>query len=122
MNPETPCTLPAEQTITAASMGVLAQREVTCGGIAVEVLRTREGCVVRATAAGRQLVTLSGTVRLAKPLRADWLLASMSRPDSVLYRDLLTLRTDYRWITDPGEATVSGRLLLRPEGGEQTLE
>ena len=77
---------------------------------------------MRATAAGRQLVTLSGTVRLAKPLRADWLLASMSRPDSVLYRDLLTLRTDYRWITDPGEATVSGRLLLRPEGGEQTLE
>lgn len=122
MNPEMPCTLPAEQTIAAASMGVLAHREVTCGGIAVEVLRTREGCVVRATAAGRQLVTLSGTVRLAKPLRADWLLASMSRPDSVLYRDLLTLRTDYRWITDPGEATVSGRLLLRPEGGEQTLE
>ena len=122
MNPETPCTLPAEQTIAAASMGVLAHREVTCGGIAVEVLRTREGCVVRATAAGRQLVTLSGTVRLAKPLRADWLLASMSRPGSVLYRDLLTLRTDYRWITDLGEATVSGRLLLRPEGGEQTLE
>ena len=122
MNPETPCTLPAEQTIAAASMGVLAHREMTCGGIAVEVLRTREGCVVRATAAGRQLVTLSGTVRLAKPLRADWLLASMARPDSVRYRNLLTLRTDYRWITDPGKATVSGRLLLRPEGGEQTLE
>ena len=122
MNPETPCTLPAEQTIAAASMGVLAHREMTCGGIAVEVLRTREGCVVRATAAGRQLVTLSGTVRLAKPLRADWLLASMSRPDSVRYRNLLTLRTDYRWITDPGKAAVSGRLLLRPEGGEQTLE
>ena len=122
MNPETPCTLPAEQTIAAASMGVLAHREMTCGGIAVEVLRTREGCVVRATAAGRQLVTLSGTVRLAKPLRADWLLASMARPDSVRYRNLLTLRTDYRWITDPGKAAVSGRLLLRPEGGEQTLE
>ena len=122
MNPETPCTLPAEQTIAAASMGVLAHREMTCGGIAVEVLRTREGCVVRATAAGRQLVTLSGTVRLAKPLRADWLLASMARPDSVRYRNFLTLRTDYRWITDPGKAAVSGRLLLRPEGGEQTLE
>ena len=122
MNPETPCTLPAEQTIAAASMGVLAHREMTCGGIAVEVLRTREGCVVRATAAGRQLVTLSGTVRLAKPLRADWLLASMARPDSVRYRNLLTLRADYRWITDPGKATVSDRLLLRPEGGEQTLE
>ncbi len=122
LNPETPCTLPAAQKVSAAPMGTLAHRELTCGGIRVEVLRTREGCVVRATAAGRQLVTLSGSVRLAKPLRADWLLASMSRPDCVKYRQLLTLSAKYRWMPDPEAVTVSGTLLLRPDGGERTLE
>ena len=122
LNPETPCTLPAEQKIAASPMGTLTTRRLTCGGIALEVLRTRDGCIVRITAAGRQLVTLSGTVRLAKPLRADWLLASMSRPDSVKYRNLLTLSANYRWLDDPDAVTVSGTLLLRPEGGERVME
>ena len=123
MTTETPCGIPAVQSVAAASMQRMAHRQIVAGPeIYLEILRTQEGCAVRVTAAGRQLVTLSGNVRLARPLKADWLLASGSRPDSVQYRALMSLSTNYRWMKDPvdGEA-LPDTLLLRPGGGERAF-
>lgn len=118
MNPETPCTLDAKQKVLAAPMGEGASQRIRCGengSIALDVLRTKNGCAVKITAAGQSFVTLSGSVLLDKPLTADYLLASSSRPDSVKYQTLLTLSTKYRWMELPEGTETSGSLVLRPE-------
>lgn len=118
MNPETPCTLDAKQKVLAAPMGEGTSRRIRCGennGIMLDILRTKNGCAVKITAAGQSFITLSGSVLLDKPLTADYLLASASRPDSVKYQHLLTLSTKYRWMELPEDTEISSSLVLRPE-------
>ena len=85
----------------------------------LEVLRVQNGCIVRITAAGRQFAALSGSVPLAKPVRVDWLLASLTRPDAVQYTDCLTLSSAYRWMEENAETETASCLALRPGGGER---
>ena len=117
MNPKTSCTLEAAQTISTAEMDRYTTRKAACGPAELEILRTYSGCVVRVTVAGQQLVTLSGTVQLAKPVRADWLLASSARPDAVRYKLCLALSDQYRWMEEGAGPESAARLLLRPGGG-----
>ena len=80
----------------------------------LELFRTRQGCILRMRVGGQRFITLSGTVRPAKPIRAEWLLASMARPDNIRYTDCLTLSSKYRWME--GDAEPVSRLRLRLEG------
>ena len=71
--PETPCALEAEQSVLAEEMSVNTAQKHKCTPALVEVLRTRNGCLVRLTIGNRQFVTLSGRVELAQPV-ADMVL------------------------------------------------
>ena len=115
MQPETPCDLKAETRIEAAALAADTTRRAACGGMDLELYRTRQGCIVRLTIGGQRFVTVSGTVRPAKPIRAEWLLASMARPDNIRYTDCLTLSRKYRWMRESDAAPVS-RLRLRLAG------
>ena len=115
MQPETPCDLKAETRIEAAALAADTTRRAACGGVDLELYRTRQGCIVRLTIGGQRFVTVSGTVRPAKPIRAEWLLASMARPDNIRYTDCLTLSRKYRWMRESDAAPVS-RLRLRLAG------
>ena len=112
--PETPCALEAEQSVLAEEMSVNAAQKQKCTPALVEVLRTRNGCLVRLTIGNRQFVTLSGRVELAQPVSARWLLASPARPEAVQYKEVLALRR-YDWM--PGGAAQSSSLSLRRYGG-----
>ena len=59
MNAKTVCTLPAQQGIRAERLPVNTARKLRCTPAAVELLRTREGCLVRLSIGNRQFVTLS---------------------------------------------------------------
>ena len=96
-----------EQRIAVDRMALYATRRVRCGPAEVEVLRTRNGCVARIHAAGQTFVTLSGSAALAAPVQADYLLASPARPDCVKYDVILSLSSDYRWMSG---ALSSGQL------------
>lgn len=98
IKPQSAQRLGAEQRVAADRMAPYTTRRVSCGLAEVEVLRTRNGCIVRVHAAGQTFVTLSGSVQLAKPVKADYLLASPARPDAVKYEKILTLSTKYQWI------------------------
>ena len=112
--PETPCALEAEQSVLAEEMSVNTAQKQKCTPALVEVLRTRNGCLVRLTIGNRQFVTLSGRVELAQPVSAQWLLASPARPEAVQYKEVLALRR-YDWM--PGGAVQSSSLSLRRYGG-----
>ena len=112
--PETPCALEAEQSVLAEEMSVNTAQKQKCTPALVEVLRTRNGCLVRLTIGNRQFVTLSGRVELAQPVSARWLLASPARPETVQYKEVLALRR-YDWM--PGGAVQSSSLSLRRYGG-----
>ena len=112
--PETPCALKAEQSVLAEEMSVNTVQKQKCTPALVEVLRTRNGCLVRLTIGNRQFVTLSGRVELAQPVSARWLLASPARPEAVQYKEVLALRR-YDWMS--GGAAHSSSLSLRRYGG-----
>ena len=119
MNPRTPCTLEARERMAADEMPRYTTRRAHSSPAELEVLRVQNGCIVRITAAGRQFVALSGSVPLAKPVRADWLLASPARPDAVRYTDCLTLSSAYHWMVENAETETASCLALRPGGGER---
>ena len=54
-NPKTACTLEAERTLPAAEMAVNTAQKLRCTPALVEMLRTRNGCLVRLTVGNRQL-------------------------------------------------------------------
>ena len=83
---------------------------------AVELLRTREGCLVRLSIGNRQFVTLSGKAELAQPLQTEWLIATPKKPETVQYQKLLALRS-YSWM--PPETQYTASLSLRRTGGER---
>ena len=112
--PETPCALEAEQSVLAEEMSVNTAQKQKCTPALVEVLRTRNGCLVRLTIGNRQFVTLSGRVELAQPVSARWLLASPARPEAIQYKEVLALRR-YDWML--GGAVRSSSLSLRRYGG-----
>ena len=114
MQPEEPCRIKAQKRINAAALAENTTRRASCGEVDLELFRTRKGCILRMYIGGQRFITLSGTVRPAKPIRAEWLLASMARPDNIRYMDYLTLSSKYRWMEEDAE-TVS-RLRLRLEG------
>ena len=89
-------------------------RRAACGGVDLELYRTRQGCILRMRVGGQRFITLSGTVRPAKPIRAEWLLASSARPDNIRYTGCLTLSSKYRWMEEDAEPV--SRLRLRLEG------
>lgn len=115
MQPEMRCTLQVEKCINAAALAENTTRRASCGEVDLELFRTRQGCILRMRVGGQRFITLSGTVRPAKPIRAEWLLASMARPDNIRYTDFLTLSSKYRWME--GDAEPVSRLRLRLEGG-----
>ena len=114
MQPEMRCTLQVEKRINAAALAENTTRRASCGEVNLELFRTRQGCILRMRVGGQRFITLSGTVRPAKPIRAEWLLASSARPENIRYTDCLTLSSKYRWMEEDAE-TVS-RLRLRLEG------
>ena len=116
MNAKTACTLPAQQGIRAERLPVNASRKLRCTPAAVELLRTREGCLVRLTIGNRQFVTLSGRAELAQPLQTEWLIATPKKPETVQYQKLLALRS-YSWM--PPEERYTPSLSLRRTGGEK---
>ena len=81
MNAKTACTLPAQQGIRAERLPVNASRKLRCTPAAVELLRTREGCLVRLSIGNRQFVTLSGKAELAQSLQTEWLIATPKKPE-----------------------------------------
>lgn len=116
MNAKTACTLPAQQGIRAEHLPVNASRKLRCTPAAVELLRTREGCLVRLSIGNRQFVTLSGRAELAQPLQTEWLIATPKKPETVRYQKLLALRS-YSWMAPETQYTAS--LSLRRTGGEK---
>ena len=114
MQPEEPCRIKAQKRINAAALAENTTRRASCGEVDLELFRTRKGCILRMYIGGQRFITLSGTVRPAKPIRAEWLLASMARPDNIRYTDCLTLSSKYRWMED--DAELVSRLRLRLEG------
>ena len=116
MNAKTACTLPAQQGIRAERLPVNTARKLRCTPAAVELLRTREGCLVRLSIGNRQFVTLSGRAELAQPLQTEWLIATPKKPETVQYRKLLALRR-YSWMAPETQYTAS--LSLRRTGGER---
>ena len=111
---EAACTLEAERTLPVGTLPVNTARKQKCTPALVEVLRTREGVLVRLTIGNRQLVTLSGKVELARPLPAQWLLASPAKPDALRYENTLALRC-YDWME--GSENLHSSLSLRRRGG-----
>ena len=116
MNAKTACTLPAQQGIRAERLPVNTARKLRCTPAAVELLRTREGCLVRLSIGNRQFVTLSGRAELAQPLQTEWLIATPKKPETVQYQKLLALRR-YSWMAPETQYTAS--LSLRRTGGER---
>lgn len=114
MQPEEPCRIEARKRIEAAALAENTTRRASCGGVDLELFRTRQGCILRMRVGGQRFITLSGTVRPAKPIRAEWLLASMARPENIRYTDCLTLSSKYRWMERDAEPV--SRLRLRLEG------
>ena len=82
----------------------------------MELLRTREGGLVRLSIGNRQFVTLSGKAELAQPLQTEWLIATPKKPEMVQYQKLLALRS-YSWM--PPETQYTASLSLRRTGGER---
>ena len=114
MQPEEPGRIEAQKRINAAALAENTTRRVSCGEVDLELFRTRQGCILRMRVGGQRFITLSGTVRPAKPIRAEWLLASMARPENIRYTDCLTLSRKYRWMEEDAEPV--SRLRLRLEG------
>ena len=115
MQPEEPCRIEAQKRINAAALAENTTRCASYGEVDLELFRTRQGCILRMRVGGQRFITLSGTVRPAKPIRAEWLLASSARPDNIRYTDCLTLSSKYRWMEEDAEPV--SRLRLRLEGG-----
>lgn len=79
----------------------------------VELLRSRNGCVVRLTVGGKRLITLSGEVALPRKLAADWLLASSTEPDAVRYQAVLAQGEGSAWMLRQGVTSDASGLALR---------
>lgn len=116
-NPKTTCTLEAERTLPAAEMAVNTAQKLRCTPALVEMLRTRNGCLVRLTVGNRQFAVVNGTVELAKQVTVQWLLASPAKPDTVQYKNVLALRS-YDWMDNRKELAAS--ISLRRHGGLKT--
>ena len=115
LDPENACTLPARTMCRVAVQPVGSAVTRQTQTAAVETLRTRSGCLVRLTIGEQQFVTVSGTVTLAEPVRAQWLLASPAKPEAVQWEQLLSRSDHYQWMQG-GEA-VYASLSLRPSSG-----
>lgn len=115
--PETPCALEAEQSVLTEEMSVNTAQKQKCTPALVEVLRTRNGCLVRLTVGNRQFAVVNGTVELAKQVTVQWLLASPAKPDAVQYKNVLALRS-YDWMDNRKELAAS--ISLRRHGGLKT--
>ena len=116
-NPKTACTLEAERTLLAAEMAVNTAQKLRCTPALVEMLRTRNGCLVRLTVGNRQFAVVNGTVELAKQVTVQWLMASPAKPDAVQYKNVLALRS-YDWMDNRKELAAS--ISLRRHGGLKT--
>lgn len=116
-NPKTACILEAERTLPAAEMAVNTAQKLRCTPALVEMLRTRNGCLVRLTMGNRQFAVVNGTVELAKQVTVQWLLASPAKPDAVRYKNVLALRS-YDWMDNRKELAAS--ISLRRHGGLKT--
>ena len=115
LDPENACTLPARTMCRVAVQPVGSAVTRQTSTAAVETLHTRSGCLVRLTIGEQQFVTVSGTVTLAEPVRAQWLLASPAKPEAVQWEQMLSRSDHYQWMQG-GEA-VYASLSLRPSGG-----
>lgn len=114
INPGSHCSLEAKQTLLAERTSVNTAQKRRCAPAAVELLRTRNGCLVRLTIGNRQFAAINGSVELAEPVLVQWLLASPAKPEAVRYEKILTLRR-YGWIRSAEEPSAS--LSLRRSGG-----
>ena len=94
-NPKTACTLEAERTLPAAEMAVNTAQKLRCTPALVEMLRTRNGCLVRLTVGNRQFAVVNGTVELTKQVTVQWLLASPAKPDAVQDRKSTRLNSSH---------------------------
>jgi len=114
MQPEMPCDLAAEQSLSVVSMSQNSARRLACGNVKLEIWRSWKGCIVRIDVGGEQFVTLSGTVQPTKRISTDWLLASMARPEKIEYQNCLSLSGKYRWMEE--ETAPESALSFRVKG------
>lgn len=112
--PEHACPIAAERTLRAEELPFGGTCQLRSTPALLDVLRTAEGCLVQLTIGNRRFVMTSGTVQLAKPLAADWLVAGSGEPVGVQYRSVLSLRR-YDWMDADTQAATS--LSLRRHGG-----
>ncbi len=117
-DPATECTLQAQQSIKASRMQPYDVKKKICTPAQVEVLRTAHGCLVRLYVGQYALVTMSGNVKLAQTLEANWLIASTAEPGAVRYDGVLGLKR-YDWMSD--SAQPPSALALRPGGGQRVF-
>ena len=113
IRPKTACALAAEKTVRAEELSENTTQKRKSTPALVEIIRTREGCLVQLTIGGRQFATLSGKVELEQPVTVQWLLASPAKPAVVRYQNVLALRR-YDWMACGAEPPAS--LTLRPDG------
>lgn len=117
MNPSAPCGIAAKQTVSAAKQRVYSSSNIELENVSIEVWRAASGCAVRLDIAGQRFAAVSGTVELAKPFRADWLLAGPSRPDALRWDNMLSLSDNYRWMDGDTAPIAGSSIALRPSGG-----
>ena len=113
IRPKTACALAAEKTVRAEELSENTTQKRKSTPALVEIIRTREGCLVQLTIGGRQFATLSGKVELEQPVTVQWLLASPAKPAVVRYQNVLALRR-YDWMACGAEPPAS--LTLHPDG------
>ena len=114
MDPQSASGLGSEREVSVVALPKNTAMRVQTETAGLEILRMRNGCAVRITAAGQTFLALSGTVQFAQPLKVDWLLASMSRPVRVEYTHLLTKSTRYRWMDEETKRQEQTTVRFRP--------
>lgn len=120
-SPGTPCTLEAAQTVSMAELAGYRTCKLAFQDVELELFCTRTGHAARLDVGGKELLTLSGSVALARRVHADYLLASAARPDAFSCDAVLALGR-YDWLEEwDGGAVYTGEagltLRLRPSGG-----
>ena len=114
MQPEEPCRIEARKRIEAAALAENTTRRASCGRGGLGTFPHPAG-LHSADACRRAEVHHPQRNRPAcEAIRAEWLLASMARPDNIRYTDCLTLSSKYRWMERDAEPV--SRLRLRLEG------
>lgn len=115
-----PCPLEAEQTLALAELERYEVRRLDWQAAELLLYSSGDGGAVWVELGGVSAATVSGTLKTAQPVAADFLLAASGSPGPLQAGKILTLHRGYPWLDNSGENTVYyGRaglcLAVRPE-------